>query len=304
LAAQCNIQTGGAADLKPELSITRSLGIVVTPTFVKHLSFTVDYFDISIDGAIGILPVATVFNNCFATNDANSAACQGIVRSSDGTGGLSGQNSDGSANGYLVDFNQNTGYLRTKGVDFQADYRIRLADLGMGNHGQFIWNYNATWTEAFIQQAAPGTPAYDCVGFYGTTCGIPDPRYRHKLRMTWQTPSGLALSADWRYFGGVALDSNSGYKSLNNNGTAIPNLPDAYIGDKQYLDLSGTYQLPFKSSNITLRAGVSNVLGQAPPTVDTGTQGISSPPFGNGNTFPNVYDALGRVLFVGVTADF
>ena len=41
-----------------------------------------------------------------------------------------------------------------------------------------------------------------------------------------------------------------------------------------------------------------------PPLVDTNTLGISSPPFGNGNTFPGVYDSLGRTFFVGITADF
>ena len=31
---------------------------------------------------------------------------------------------------------------------------------------------------------------------------------------------------------------------------------------------------------------------------------VSNAPFGNGNTFPQVYDALGRYLFAGVTVDF
>jgi len=31
---------------------------------------------------------------------------------------------------------------------------------------------------------------------------------------------------------------------------------------------------------------------------------IAGPPFGNGNTYPQVYDALGRNLFLNVTAKF
>jgi hypothetical protein len=38
--------------------------------------------------------------------------------------------------------------------------------------------------------------------------------------------------------------------------------------------------------------------------VDSSNFGLSSPPFGNGNTFPQVYDALGRTIFIGITADF
>jgi outer membrane receptor protein involved in Fe transport len=118
--------------------------------------------------------------------------------------------------------------------------------------------------------------------------------------MTWTSTYGLALSAQWRYFGGVGLASNSSDPHLSNG---FIDVPDDKIGAKQYLDLSGTYTLPIKAENVTLRFGVSNVGGQNPPTVDTNSLGVSGPPFGNGNTFPNVYDSLGRVFFVGVTAD-
>lgn len=294
-ASQCNINSGGSATLKPELSLTRSLGIVITPTMVKNLTVTVDYFDIYIDGAIGINAIPSIFGDCFASS---ATTCTAFHRGT-ADGGLSGDTTTGA--GYVDDFLQNTGSLRTKGVDFQADYRIRLRDIGLGNNGQFTWDYVATWTESFQQESAPGTGVYNCVGLYGVTCGIPDPRYRHKLRMSWISPFGLTLSANWRYFGDVKLDSNQPDPHLNNG---VVDLADKTIGAKQYLDLAGTYTLPIQAQNITLRFGMNNVTGQGPPTVDTNTFGISSPPFGNANTFPNVYDSLGRVMFVGVTADF
>ncbi len=297
-SGQCNIDSGGTATLKPELSITRSLGIVLTPTMVKNLSVSVDYFDIYIDGAIGIESVGALFNQCFASGSAASATCSAFHRGA-ADGGLSGDTNTGA--GYISDFEQNTGSLRTKGFDIEADYRIRLRDIGLGNNGQFSWNYVATLTTAFEQESAPGQGVYSCLGLYGSTCGIPDPRYRHKLRMSWISPFGLTLSANWRYFGDVKLDSNQPDSHLNNG---VVDLADKTIGAKQYLDLAGTYTLPIQAQNITLRFGVSNVAGQGPPTVDTNSFGISSPPFGNANTFPNVYDSLGRVMFVGVTADF
>jgi iron complex outermembrane receptor protein len=51
--------------------------------------------------------------------------------------------------------------------------------------------------------------------------------------------------------------------------------------------------------NFTLRGGVSNVFGRDPPLVSQ-----SAPPFGNGNTFPQAYDALGRNFFVNEQAKF
>ncbi len=49
------------------------------------------------------------------------------------------------------------------------------------------------------------------------------------------------------------------------------------------------------------RLGVNNLLDKEPPIV--GGE-VANAPFGNGNTFPQVYDALGRFLFAGVTVDF
>ena len=48
-------------------------------------------------------------------------------------------------------------------------------------------------------------------------------------------------------------------------------------------------------------AGVNNLLDKDPPLLSSGglTSGITGPL--NGNTFPGVYDPLGRYIFVGGT---
>ncbi len=304
-SSQCNIGQGGNTALKPELSITRSLGVVLTPSFVKNLSITIDYYDIYIDHAIRDVPISALFQECVQSNSASSKPCAGFHRSAN-DGGLSGDTLTGA--GSVDDIDVNTGSLRTKGVDFETDYRIRLRDMGLGNNGQFQFGYNATWVESFELENAPNNGVYNCAGMYGITCGAvsngPIPRIRQKMRATWVSPFGLTLTANYRFIGGVHLDQNSADPHLNGNGTALIDIPDNHIGSKQYLDLSGTYALPIPGQNILLRFGVSNVGAQKPPTVDTNSIGISAPPFGNANTFPNYYDSLGRVMFVGMTADF
>lgn len=54
-------------------------------------------------------------------------------------------------------------------------------------------------------------------------------------------------------------------------------------------------------SNVTGRLGINNVLDKDPPLI-----GQDSCPgvLCNGNTFPQVYDTLGRFVFLGLTADF
>ena len=70
---------------------------------------------------------------------------------------------------------------------------------------------------------------------------------------------------------------------------------DRYFDAMNYFDLAATYQM---MDNVTLRAGVNNVFDSDPPlSYSVGTTG-------NGNTYPQLYDALGRYFFFGITANF
>ena len=73
---------------------------------------------------------------------------------------------------------------------------------------------------------------------------------------------------------------------------------DAKIGAQNYIDIFGQRNI---SKNLTLRAGVNNVFDRDPPVISST---ITAPPFGNGNTDPQVYDTLGRNIFVNVQARF
>ena len=54
-------------------------------------------------------------------------------------------------------------------------------------------------------------------------------------------------------------------------------------------------------SSLTGRLGINNILDKDPPLVG---QDTCPAVFCNGNTFPQVYDTLGRYVFLGLTADF
>ena len=77
---------------------------------------------------------------------------------------------------------------------------------------------------------------------------------------------------------------------------------DNHIASFDYLDLSGDWQV---REGIDLRAGVNNILDKDPPILDTNSVAASNlAGFGNGNTYPGVYDALGRTIFVGATIKY
>src|SRR5262249_10181756 len=121
------------------------------------------------------------------------------------------------------------------------------------------------------------------------------PNWRHRLRTTWTTPiQGLDFSAQWRHIGNVKADTSSPNPLLH--GTTKP--MEAELGTRDYLDVAMGYEV---LKGINLRLGVNNVLDKDPPIVAGGDFGSA---FVNGNTFPQLYDTLGRYMFLHVTADF
>jgi outer membrane receptor protein involved in Fe transport len=111
------------------------------------------------------------------------------------------------------------------------------------------------------------------------------------VRASWHTPwHGLGLSLAWRYTAAVDLEKTSSNPSLS--GVVPPS--DARLGAVNYLDAA--LSMPIRSG-WTLRVGVNNLLDRDPPLL--GTSDYSSP--GADNTFPGMYDAMGRYLFMDVT---
>ena len=181
--------------------------------------------------------------------------------------------------------------------------------IGLTDMGSVSFSLASTWLDKLETQSLPGGDSIDCKGLYGAICaglggsGVPNPEWRHKFRATWNTPFplDLALSAQVRYFSSVDLDLTSTQAGLGGTspvkkGDGVDT--DLKLGARTYLDLLATFTV---KDNYNFRVGVNNVLDKDPPI-----NGASNCPSGpcNGNTWPQVYDALGRYFFVGVTADF
>jgi iron complex outermembrane receptor protein len=295
-AAQCGNFSGGNTSLKPEVADTVSVGFVLTPSFVHNLTVTVDFFNIVVNQAIINLPATTLLRNCAVLDSAFD--CGTISRDPPTLGGnyeVFGGEGAGSVSTLLV----NGSKLTSDGVDIQADYRLRLEDVGLQDAGSLDFNLNGTYTATLTTFLPDGT-GYDCVGLYGLVCGIPTPHYRQEVRATWDTPWKLQLSANWRFIGSSSLDFNQNTPDLQDGSFKDPNPTDAHIPDYSYLDLSFKYRV---NDKVSLRGGVNNVLDTVPPLLDSNSFGISAPPFGNGNTYPELYDPLGRYMFIGFTAD-
>ncbi|MFO0450669.1 MAG: TonB-dependent receptor domain-containing protein, partial [Pseudomonadota bacterium] len=78
------VTSGGNRNLSEEESDTFTAGVVLQPPFAPGLSIAVDYFDITVDGAITQVSGQALVNACFQTLDATGPACRSISRLTSG----------------------------------------------------------------------------------------------------------------------------------------------------------------------------------------------------------------------------
>jgi iron complex outermembrane recepter protein len=295
-SAQYNGLTGGNPTLQPETALTSSFGIQLTPSFIPNFRVNLDYFDIKIEKVIQTVGADTILKECLTAD----LFCGDIHRSAIGSLWI------GTA-GYVTDALANVGQLREKGVDLDAAYSLEVGALGKLHFsltGTYLNNYEVTPIQA-------NGATFNCAGYFGLACssatagaGAPVFRWRHMFRTTWSTPwKGVDVSMAWRYFSPVQLEQLS-YNPLISAGAGatvanggISNT-DAHIASFNYLDLTASMKV---SDKVTVRIGANNVLDKSPPVIGSNNLPSTS---GNGNTFPQVYDALGRYIFGQVIAQF
>ena len=295
-ANQYSALFGGNTDLKPEKSDTYTAGILIAPvSFARGLVLSADYFVIKVDNQISTVGANLTLAQCVASG--NPTFCNLVQRDP----------SNGSlflgTVGKVIDTNVNVGGVKTSGVDVGASYRFELDQVGLANLGSLGFDFAGTYTDKYKVTpgvtASDGTTSYDCAGYYGITCqtggnSAPIPKWRNKLRVTLNTPGNFQLSGNWRHVGSVKSD-----QTQTNSFTAGTTFPvDAKIKSYDYFDVSASVRIAEKYS---FRVGVNNLTDKDPPLI--GSSSLAGV-YGNGNTYPQVYDALGRYLYAGFTFDF
>jgi iron complex outermembrane receptor protein len=281
-ANQYNGLFGGNALLTPEKADTITAGAIIQPRFIPGLALTADYFTIKVKNLIGAPSFAGTFSDCFG---GDASACARINRNPNNGSLWQG------TTGFVVLTNQNFSGLglSTKGVDLSGSYSHKFGGMG---------TFNASFVGTYLMSLKAGTGSGgEQVGrFAGQT---PNPRWRHKLRLGFQLPDGLGISGQWRYFSGEhcsrTLDLGC---QVRIRGVLIDRPGNLIIKPQSFFDLAMTARI---TNKFNLRFGANNILDKQPPVA--GGEVIPAG-FGNGNTYPQVYDALGRYMFAGVTVDF
>ena len=291
-AEQYNSLLGGNPNLRPEKATTKTVGVVLQPSFLPRFALTVDYFNINLKRAIQGFGADAVLADCVANATATftPASCALVNRDPAGSIFL-------TSGGFVADTPVNVGGIKTDGFDVNSSYSQRLG--GLGN---LSLSFVGTRLRRYITNNGLTDP-YDCAGYYGAVCSggtvsssAPLPRWRHKARATLQLPFGLGVSAQWRMMGKVRHERTSDDETL----AGAPPIVSRNIKAQHYLDLATTYTL---FDRVNLRAGVNNVFDNDPPLITSSSGSCPTGPC-SGNTYPGTWDALGRLLYVGATIDF
>jgi outer membrane receptor protein involved in Fe transport len=280
-----NSIVGGNAGLGPETAKTRALGIVFEPRFLPAFNLTVDWYDIALKGAIEEIGAQSIIDTCVATGD--PLFCNRIHRDANGSLWL-------TPAGFIDDTNANIGALKVRGVDVSASYVRDLGRFGSASV-DFI---GSRLIRSVVDNGGLATP-YDCAGKYGYPCTYPLPKWRHTARLTWRSRGAPAISLHWRYVGATSLAALNPQFGLLGDVSPL----ETRIRPQNYFDL--TALMSFKRRYV-LRFGVRNIFDRNPPLVTSGNPACfgGAGPFCNGNTFPQLYDPLGRYIFAGATMNF
>jgi iron complex outermembrane recepter protein len=256
---------GGNPDLREETAKTFTLGAVFTPTFLRGFSATADYYNIKIDNYINTVGTSNIGNLCFVQFNQNY--CDRIVR-----------NQFGEIDTFS-DRNANSGGLKTEGVDATVGYSSSIGQL-FAQDARVSFQFNGTRLIKYNFTPVIGLDVVNrCAGKFGFNCGVPTPKWRHSVRTTLGV-GAVTASVQWRYIGSVNDDDpDTVYAS-------------EHFKAQNYFDLTGSVDA---TDNFTLTAGVANLFDKKPPLAASTQNG------GNGeqsNTFPTLYDVLGRSFYV------
>jgi iron complex outermembrane recepter protein len=274
-SGQIHTIQGGNTQLQPETAKTVTAGLVVEPHWVKDLAFTLDYWDIRLDGTVDTIGTSNILAGCYTGDPATS------------NGGYCGRVHRDPATGRITsvdDRSSNIGGTRTTGVDFAARWLLPARSLGrfrLDLDGTYLVRYDKTYSDGSVVKAA-GT--YDLQFIL--------PRWRWAAGVGWQR-GPLGLTTDARYIGSFQECGNGAGESGGGSCTYSPEFTRT-VSSYVIFDMTASYLLASGAGTTALTVGVRNLFDTAPPVIYNG---------GDNNTDP-AYDFVGRYFWARVTHRF
>ena len=273
----------GNPDVEAEVARTLTFGLVANPRAVPGLTLTLDYYDIRIRNAIGVLGGGGFFivTGCIAGGaDPADPLCQAYRRDADGAV-------------FLFDLpTSNLEAIRARGIDWQLGLR-REIDLFADNDVVTLKLSGTYYLENSFHPNRNVEP-FDCAGVFGFPCGntingTAAPRWKLFNELAYSAgAASLALRHRW-----FSSTRDARIPTGRELGYTFFRLPEEgrRLESRHYFDLAAKVRL---QDRFDLTFGVNNLTDVKPAI--TGTNQVAA------NTEPSLYDVLGRRFFVALSA--
>jgi iron complex outermembrane receptor protein len=279
LPAQSNTPfiSGSNEKLRPETSLSKTLGLVYSPSYIDGLNVSLDWYNIRINNIISAVTPDDVLDDCYLRGI--STACGQFTR--DANGQVSGLS-------YAL---QNRGRLENEGYDFNVAYRLPKFSFG-----EFRLSLDTNYVSKYNQMLGGDTPTSYDVGQYSTW------RVRSNANLDWNYGN---FGATWgiRYYSGLkedcAFDFDGGSEcNLPNYVTPGVGLtPKRQVGAIAFNDLSVRWTAPW---NGTISIGANNVFNRKGPFFYTASSNV----IGNSGFVYNPSYDYGRFFYVRYNQKF
>jgi outer membrane receptor protein involved in Fe transport len=262
--------TGNTA-LRPEKALTYTGGATYRPSWLPGLGMSLDYYNISIDGAIQALSPQQTVDQCAA---GLTTACALITRTPDGT-------LNSIQTPYL-----NLATLKTSGLEGEISYSTGVGEgeLSIRALAQYLLTYNTT---------LPGGLPRSTAGVIGSGVGSGGtqgnaPHLQANVRVTY-TNQPLTIFVQERLVGSGTYD-NTYVEGVTINDNSVPAV--------FYTDMTAQYRLPVKDKEVAIFVTINNLFDRDPPAVESSS--FIFHPQTNGL----LYDKMGRYITVGARFNF
>ncbi len=275
ISGQVNVFTGTSPTNlpSPEEARTRTIGFVWETDLIAAAatSISLDYYDIEISDYIDTPTGQESLDLCYVLGD--PATCGGIVR----IGGSLTETGTGTP-AFFTNFET----FHAEGLDL-----VLSSDFEVGRFGEMgiVLNAHQYLTNEF--QTTALSPTVDCKGFYGTSCD-PVPEFRSTFRVNWFRDA-FDASLLWRHIGSMDAQENEAAALFEEF---------RGVSSQDYLDLSFGYAYRDFARVALL---ITNLTDEDPPILGNETGSTS---FNSGNTFPSLFDSLGRTYAVNLRLRF
>lgn len=252
----------GNPDLSEETARSYTFGTVIRPRFVPGLSLAVDYYDINIKKAINVASAQEVADSCVDLPTTENVFCDALTR-----------NVNGGIGGFVLQ-PENVASFRTRGIDFNVNYVLDPARLGL-DADIGVFNLSLVGNRLDRLTTIPMAGA-DQIDQRGTAYA---PKRQIALDVTWKFRD-LAVNYGLNYFSKTAR-----FPLLTLSGN-----PDQASRDNMYYDARKTHDLSASydfGGYYRVYGGINNLTDQRPD------YSITAP-----------VSPLGRFYYAGVKVSF